>query len=67
MLMTQYGNTVNPETTVYDTVSGQIIGAHCRRFVDGKVRYYRIDQLRHVDGLNGVIACLEAAPKKITE
>lgn len=65
MITTIYGNQVKVETAVFDQESGNIVGAFCLR---GEARrYYRVMDLRHPDGISGVISELEAAPNKITE
>jgi hypothetical protein len=69
MLTNRYGNPISKvDTAVYDQESGEIVGAFClRKDAFQARRYYRVTDLRHPDGLAGVVAALEAAPTKITE
>jgi hypothetical protein len=63
-LMSQFAMHLEPITAYYSDSDGSFVGAECRRLLDGEIRYYAVHQLRHHDGIHGVIAALESAPSK---
>lgn len=65
-LQSRYGNGVTPLISIFDPKSGEIVGALCKRD-DGAKRYYRIMDLRHPNGIHGVMVTLESAPAKLAQ